>query len=94
MSTGGITALVQVRSFPDLGTLMEAFPGIDLLHLFANIDVNGQLRTATREGLKASVLLDVCVSPNVKVVNYSQRKRFLGLCEWRSGETSEPRDDN
>jgi hypothetical protein len=59
---------VQVRSFPDPGTLMEAFPGIDLLHLFAKIDVNGQLGTATGEGLKASVLLDVCVSSNVKVV--------------------------
>jgi len=47
---------------------MEAFSGIDLLHLFANIDLNGQVRTATGEGLKASVLLDVCVSSNVKVV--------------------------
>jgi hypothetical protein len=59
---------VEAKVFPNTAALLEAVRGIDLLHFFGSIDAHGQVSTAIGEALTATVLLDACVSSDVKVV--------------------------
>jgi hypothetical protein len=59
---------VQAQFFPNYIGLREAIRGVDVLHLLASLDLNGQLATSSGEHLAAAALLDECVGSDVKAV--------------------------
>jgi hypothetical protein len=59
---------VEARVFPGPVELVEAIRGNDLLHFFGSIDAEGHLNTALGGQLAATMLLEACLSSNVKVV--------------------------
>lgn len=59
---------VEARLFRDSRTLEDAIQGIDLLHLFAVIDPNGNLITESGQPLTPKAFLGACLTGVVKVV--------------------------
>jgi len=62
---------VQMKLFPNARGFDDEIRGVDVLHLLATLDVEGQISTDSGEQFAAATLLDKCVKANVKAVLFA-----------------------